>query len=87
MHQHKKKVTIRDIASASGYSVYTVSSVLNNKGDISAETSEKIREIARRLNYDILGNASAVHHLSTRSIGIVLPENGCLQHGFYKTAL
>ncbi|WP_309381046.1 LacI family DNA-binding transcriptional regulator [Cerasicoccus frondis] len=83
----KRRATIRDVAQASGYSIYTVSSVLNNKGDISEATSEKVRQVARELNYDLLGNVSAARRMTTRSIGIVLPEAGCMHDGFYNRAV
>lgn len=83
----KRRATIRDVAQASGYSIYTVSSVLNNKGDISESTSEKVRQVARELNYDLLGNVSAARRMTTRSIGIVLPEAGCMHDGFYNRAV
>lgn len=83
----KRRATIRDVAQASGFSIYTVSSVLNNKGDISEATSEKVREVARELNYDLLGNVSAARRMTTRSLGIVLPEAGCMHDGFYNRAV
>lgn len=83
----KRRTTIRDVAQASGYSIYTVSSVLNNKGDISEATSEKVRQVARELNYDLLGNVSAARRLTTRSLGIVLPEAGSMHDGFYNRAV
>lgn len=85
--KQKRRATIRDVAQASGFSIYTVSSVLNNKGDISEATSEKVRQVARELNYDLLGNVSAARRMTTRSIGIVLPEAGCMHDGFYNRAV
>ncbi|MDF3127663.1 LacI family DNA-binding transcriptional regulator [Kiritimatiellaeota bacterium B1221] len=81
------KVNIRDVAKASGFSVYTVSSVLNNKGDISPETSRKVRQAAQKLNYNILGNLAAARNITTRSIGLVLPNSNCFQHTFYNRAI
>jgi len=83
----KRRATIRDVAQASGFSIYTVSSVLNNKGDISEATSEKVREVARELNYDLLGNVSAARRMTTRSLGIVLPEAEAMHDGFYNRAV
>lgn len=49
--------TIKDIAKLSGYSVSTVSRVLNNERNVGKEISEKILESAKILNYqpNILG--------------------------------
>lgn len=83
----KPKTTIKDVAQASGYSTYTVSSVLNNKGDIGQAASEKIRSIARGLNYGILGTAPAQRRMTAQCLGIVLPEANCLHVGFYNRAM
>lgn len=45
------RVTLRDIAKATGYTVNTVSRALNNKPDISRETSLKIQQAAREAGY------------------------------------
>lgn len=83
----KPRATIRDVAERSGYSIYTVSSVLNNKGDIGEETSKKIRDAARTLNYGILGTAPSQRRMTARCLGIVLPNADCLHVGFYNRAL
>ena len=44
-------VTIKDIARMLGISVSTVSRALKDHPDISADTKEKVNEIARKLNY------------------------------------
>lgn len=44
-------VTIRDVAREAGVSTATVSYALNNTGQVTAETRERIIAIARRLNY------------------------------------
>ena len=46
-----QRPTIRDIARAAGVSVSTVSHVLNEYGDISAETEHRVREVMEQLNY------------------------------------
>lgn len=83
----KRKTTIKDVARASGYSTYTVSSVLNNKGDIGAEASVKIRSVARELNYGILGTVTAQRRMTAQCLGIVLPDSNCLHVGFYNRAM
>lgn len=83
----KPRTTIKDVAEASGYSTYTVSSVLNNKGDIGLAASEKIRTIARQLNYGILGTGPAQRRMTAQCLGIVLPDANCLHVGFYNRAM
>lgn len=82
-----KPATMKDVARASGYSVYTVSSVLNNKGDISAKATAQVLSAARKLNYHLLGNVSAARRITTQSVGIVLPGSSCLHHDFYNRAI
>jgi len=46
-----KKVTIRDIAAATGTSIATVSRALQGKPGVSEELRERLKEVAARLNY------------------------------------
>ncbi len=43
--------TIKDIARISGYSIGTVSRVINNRADVSEEAREKISKIIRERGY------------------------------------
>ncbi len=68
-------VTLKDLAKACGVSVGTVSRALNDKNEVSAETSERIKQLAQSLGYvpNRAGRAlSAQKNLST--IGILLPS-------------
>ena len=47
------KVTLKDIAEETGYSISTISRVLSNAGKISTRASKKIVEAANRLNYPL----------------------------------
>ena len=49
--QIKKHVTIRDVAHAAGVSTQTVSRVINNRADVSAETRQRIHAIIADLGY------------------------------------
>ncbi|MER3405824.1 MAG: AMP-dependent synthetase, partial [Chloroflexota bacterium] len=44
----KRKITIADVAEAAGVSRQTVSRVLNAKGEISAETRERVLDVKQR---------------------------------------
>lgn len=46
-----ERVSIRDVAKQAGVSITTVSKALNDYADVKPETRERIREIARRMNY------------------------------------
>lgn len=57
-NSHKDGITLKDIAEAVGKSVAAVSRALNNHDDISAETREHIKRVAREMGYapaDTLG--------------------------------
>jgi DNA-binding LacI/PurR family transcriptional regulator len=48
----RKKTTINDVAAAAGVTKSTVSLVLSGKGNISVATSQTVRRVAKRLNYE-----------------------------------
>ncbi|AZO58233.1 LacI family transcriptional regulator [Mesorhizobium sp. M1A.F.Ca.IN.020.30.1.1] len=47
----KPPVTLREVAAAAGVSVATASKALNGQGRMTAETRERIREVAQRLGF------------------------------------
>ena len=49
MAKEKTRVTLQDIAKATGVTVNTVSRALKNKEDISRETCLRIQQVAREL--------------------------------------
>jgi len=69
----KKKTTIKDIARESGFSLSTVSLVLNNHPRISQATRDKVMEVVAK--YDFHPNASArgLASKTSRTIGVVIP--------------
>ena len=70
----KSAVGIRDIADAAGVSISTVSKILNNRTDgvrISAETRQRVTEVAQRLGYQPNPFASALRSSRTGIIGAV----------------
>lgn len=71
------KATIKDIASATGVSVTTVSLVLNNKPNtISQATKDKILEVARNLDYVPNHMAKSLVTKESKMIGLVVPDIG-----------
>lgn len=73
-----RKVTLKDIAAEAGVSVMTVSNVLNARRAVSEETSRRIREIARRLNYRPNQVARSLRAEETRTIGVVVSDSSQL---------
>lgn len=68
-----KKVTLKDIAQASGYSLVSVHRAMNNKEGISKEVKQKILEVASELGYTANYVASALKRRQV-NLAVVLPE-------------
>lgn len=68
------RVTIKDIARESGVSTATVSRVLSNKGYASEEIKQRVREVAKRLNYQPNAIARSLKTDRTNTIGIIIPD-------------
>lgn len=68
-------VTLKDLAKACGVSVGTVSRALNEKNEVSAKTSERIRKLAQELGYipNRAGRALSAQK-NVNLIGVLLPS-------------
>jgi len=73
-------VTMKDIAQELGVSIGTVSKVLRDHPDISAETRERVRKRMRELNYRPNLAARALVTGRTHTVGLVVPD---LVHPFF----
>lgn len=69
-----KKITIKDIAKLANVSHGTVSNVLNNNGNVSAEKIDAVMKAAREVGYQLNVRASALRSNEARSIAVVLPN-------------
>lgn len=68
------RATIKDIAAATGFSVTTISLVLNGKGyKISDETKNQILAKARELNYRPNQLAVSLVKRQSKTIGFIVP--------------
>lgn len=67
-------VTIRDIAQACGVSIATVSNVLNEKKNVSAEMRERVMEKVREMNYTPNSVAKNLKTKKTRTLGIIVED-------------
>jgi len=77
MRRHDKgKVTMGDIARATGLSPMTVSRVLSNGGSVTEAKRERVLAAAKRLNYhvDIIARQLRARH--TFQLGVVAPFQG-----------
>src|SRR5216683_2017032 len=66
--------TVRDIATAVGVSVATVSNVLNGKPNVGHIIRKKVLHAAKQLGYRPNRAAQAMRTGRTRAIGLVLPD-------------
>lgn len=73
-------VRMKDIAEDLNVSVVTVSKVLRNQGDISAETRAKVLKRAKELNYRPNWVARSLVTRKTYLVGLVVPD---LMHSFF----
>ena len=78
-------VTIKDIAQAAGVSRGTVDRVLNGRGKVRPQVAEKVRRLAREMNYlpNRAGRELAAIKRSLR-IGFLLPG---VDNGFFDDIL
>ena len=67
--------TIKDVAEQAGVSIATVSRALNDKGDVSDQTRQRIREVARSVGYAPDPAARSLVTHKTRLVGIVVGDN------------
>ena len=66
--------TLRDVARKAGVSVKTVSRVVNNQGEISAETRQRISAVIREMGYRPNLVARGLVTQRTHTLGLVVPD-------------
>jgi len=64
---------IKDVAKLAGFSVGTVSRVLNNRGYISDETRRKVDNAMKQLDYVPNELAKSIFRQYTKNIGVIVP--------------
>ena len=70
----KEKMTIGDVARLAGVSKATVSSVLNDKSNVSKSTKARVADVMQRLNYRPNHIARSLSSRQTRSMGLVVKQ-------------
>lgn len=68
------RVTMADVAREVGVSMMTVSRVVNDKGDVSAETRQRVLAAIDRLGYRPSGIARGLATRRTGTLGLVVPD-------------
>jgi LacI family transcriptional regulator len=74
MNNTKDRVTIYEVALASGVSLATVSRVINNNSNVTTKTRKRVEETITRLGYKPSRLAQALATNKTTNIGIVIPS-------------
>src|ERR671921_1988557 len=85
-----KRVTITELARASGVSVGTVSRALNGYADVRPETRERIVRLARELDYTPAAAARALSTQRSHVVGVFLDTgegHPDVQHPFFHEVL
>ncbi|MDT2597809.1 LacI family DNA-binding transcriptional regulator [Enterococcus dongliensis] len=75
---------IRDIAKITGYSVSTISRVINNHPYVDEKKREKILAVMKELNYVPNRSAQNLSYGKTKNIGVILPF---INHPYYDQML
>ena len=71
----QRRVTINDIARQAGVSKTAVSFAFNTPNRLSAETTERILEVARQLGYAPNPIARSLNTRRTNAIGVIVPQD------------
>jgi len=74
MNNLKERVTIYEVAKASGVSLATVSRVINKQGSMTEATRKKVEETIAKLGYKPSGVAQALATSKSTTIGVVIPS-------------
>ncbi|MCR5079263.1 MAG: LacI family transcriptional regulator [Bacilli bacterium] len=74
MNYEKDRVTIYQVAKASGVSLATVSRVINKQGSVTPATRKKVEDTIARLGYRPSSLAQSLATNRTTNIGVVIPS-------------
>lgn len=77
-----KKITLKELAIISKFSVSTISKALSDNSEISTQTKKIIKAIARKHNYKPNAMARGLKSKKTKTIGVIIPN--ILTHYFAK---
>jgi DNA-binding LacI/PurR family transcriptional regulator len=74
--QARRRPTIRDVAAQAGVSVQTVSRVVNGKGEITAETRQRVQGVIDELGYRPSAAARSLASRRSTTLGLVIHWGG-----------
>ena len=73
MANGKRRISLKDLAQELGVSIATVSRALRSSPEIGQEMQERVKDLARRLNYRPNPFAQSLRKEAPRVIGVVVP--------------
>ena len=79
-----KRVTLKDLAQATGFSVNTISRALKDREDISEQTKKLVREKANEMGYLTDMVAASMRSGKTNTVAIIIPD---IANPFFSTQL
>ena len=74
MQTNKHRVSLKDLAKELGVSIATVSRALRSSPEISNEMQQRVKELARKLNYRPNPFAQSLRREAPKIIGVVVPN-------------
>ena len=74
MPSNKHRTSLKDLAKELGVSIATVSRALRNSPEIGKEMQEKVKDLAKRMNYRPNPFAQSLRKEAPRMIGVVVPN-------------
>ena len=74
MATNKRRTSLKDLAQELGVSIATVSRALRSSPEIGKEMQERVKELAKRLNYRPNPFAQSLRKEAPRIIGVVVPN-------------
>ena len=77
-------VTLKMIAKKLGLSASTVSKALKDYSDINSETKQKVKELAKSLNYTPNSFAQSLRNKESKTIGVIIPS---MVHYFFSNVI
>jgi len=80
----KKRTTLKDIAQALNLSITTVSRALNDKGDIGDDTKNRVKELAKFMDYRPNYLAKVLHGSTSQFVGVIVPR---VEHSYFASLL
>ena len=70
----KRRTSLKDLAHELGVSIATVSRALRNSPEIGLEMQEKVKNLAKKMNYRPNPFAQSLRKEAPRIIGVVVPN-------------